>query len=209
MPASRGGGRTSGSGEEDSFRSFLVGLATDPAKLGEFMKDPEGSMSAAGLAEEDKAIVLSGNLGAINARIRGQAAPRPAPLLVVDMAGQDEAGQAMPSVRALPITAPQIFPQILQVQPVIYPQIQHVISPQIYPQIRPQIIYPQIYPQIHPVVSPQIYPQIIYPQIHPVIYPQIHPVVSPQIYPQIIYPQIHPVIYPQIYPQVHPIIYPE
>ena len=155
------------------------------------MKDPDGSMSDAGLAEEDKAIVLSGNLGAINARIRGPAAPKPAPLLVVDMAGEDESGRATPAVRALPIAAPQIYPQILPVQPVIQPVIQ------------PQIVYPQIvYPQVHP----QIYPQIIYPQIHPQIFPQIFPQVHPQIYPQIIYPQIHPQIFPQIYPQI---IYPE
>ena len=141
MPSSRRGGRTSDSGEGDSFRSFLVGLATDPAKLGQFMKDPDGSMSDAGLAEEDKAIVLSGNLGAINARIRGQAAPKPAPLLVVDMAGEDEAGEAGPIIRALPMAPLEVYPQIT------YP---------VYPQI--------VYPQIHPQIYPQIYPQIIYPE---------------------------------------------
>jgi hypothetical protein len=146
------------------------------------MKDPDGSMSDAGLAEEDKAIVLSGNLGAINARIRGPAAPKPAPLLVVDMAGEDESGQATPTVRAQPIASLQIYPQVLPVQP--------VISQQIYPQI-----FPQIRPQIYPLIYQQVYPQI---------YPQIYPQVQPQIFPL-----IHQLIYPQIYPQIQPLIYPE
>jgi hypothetical protein len=201
MASPRRGGRASNSGEEDSFRSFLVGLATDPAKLGQFMKDPDGSMSDAGLAEEDKAIILSGDLGAINARIRGQAAPRPAPLLVVDMAAEDESGQATPTIRALPVASLQIYPQVVPVRPVIQPQV-----------VYPQIVYPQIHPQIYPQVQPQIYPQIIYPQIHPQIYPQIHPQIYPQIYPlihQVVSPMIYPQIHPVIYPQIHPLIYPE
>jgi hypothetical protein len=190
MPSSRRGSRTPDSGDGDNFRSFLVGLATDPAKLGEFMKDPDGSMSDAGLAEEDKAIVLSGNLGAINARIRGQAAPRPAPLLVVDMAAEDESGQAMPTVRALPIALLQIYPQGFAVQPVVQPVVDPVIQPVISQQI-----HPQIRPLIYPLVNQLIYPQI-YPQVHPQIYPQIYPLINQLIYPQI-YPQIQPLIYPE------------
>jgi hypothetical protein len=42
------------SSANQELRDFLVGLATDQAKLGEFIKDVDGAMSRAGLAPEDR-----------------------------------------------------------------------------------------------------------------------------------------------------------
>jgi hypothetical protein len=162
----------------DNFRSFLVGLATDPARLGNFVRDAEASMTEAGLSEGDRAILRSADPAAIHGRLTGVQAAGPAQpvtLLVVTV-GEGEPGA-----------------EVLHVSPVQVPSVQ-------FPQIQPQ----QILPQVHPVVVQQIFPQQIFPQqvIHPQqIFPQ-------QIFPQQIFPQvIHPQqIFPQqIFPQViHP-----
>ena len=55
-------------------RDFLVGLATDHAKLGEFIRDADAAMKGAGLAPEDEAALKSGNPMAIHARLTGQEA---------------------------------------------------------------------------------------------------------------------------------------
>jgi len=222
--------------QADEFRSFLVALATDPAKLGAFIKDPDGAMQNAGISDVDRVILKSGQPWAIHARLSGQkfsftppSQVTPVTVLVVDITKSSGGVQAavadQPTVRAQPsstiptqgsaamfpniplqITPPQIYPQQI-IHPQIYPQ--QIIHPQIYPQ---QIIHPQIYPQqiIHPQILPQL---VIHPQIYPqqVIHPQILPqlVIHPQIYPQVIHPQL--VIHPQIYPQqvIHPQILPQ
>jgi hypothetical protein len=218
-------------GAADEFRSFLVSLATDPTKLGAFIKDPDGAMGAANIDPVDQVILKSGQPWTIHARLLGQkfsfTPPAPAPtVLVVDMTRQTGAGGSdeteQPTIRTgtiftasanqgssamfpnFPIQVPQIFPQVhpQQVFPQIHPQ-------QVFPQIHPQQVFPQIhpqqvFPQIHPQqVFPQIHPQQVFPQIHPQqVFPQIHPQqVFPQIHPQQVFPQIHP---QQVFPQIHP-----
>jgi hypothetical protein len=195
----------------DDFHKFLVSLATDPAKLGAFIKDPDAAMTAAGLSEADQAVLKSGHPWTIHGRLAGQQTQAPInvtppiTILVVDMAAA-QAGQAeQPALRGVAsLPHPQgsflMYPNTpLQIYPPIYPPPQiHPIYPP--PQIHP--IYPP--PQIHPV-----WPQITHPQlvIHPIYPPpQIHPLVHP-IYPIYPPPQIHPVIHP-IYPppQIHPVI---
>jgi hypothetical protein len=221
----------------DEFHAFMVALATDPAQLGAFVKDPDAAMHAAGISDIDQAVLKSGQPWAIHARLTGQrfslGAPMPGAMLVVDMVkppGATEGTTAsVPTVRdqsrnptlqnqgssnmfpnsPSQIVSPQIFPQV---HPQVYPQIYPQVHPQIYPQVHPQI-YPQVHPQlvIHPQIYPQVHPQI-YPQVHPqlVIHPQIYPQVHPQIYPQV-HPQIYPQVHPQwvIYPQVYPQVYPQ
>jgi hypothetical protein len=204
----------------DDFHKFLVGLATDPAKLGTFIKDPDASMKAAGLSDADQAVLKSGHPAIIHGRLSGQAAaPVVVPqiiLLVVDMAPA-EAGQGgeQPSVRNLTSQGSQpMYPTYPSQYPMVMVTVAGGQPPQIHP-IYPPPIYP---PQIHPIYPPPIYPplqvvvhpQVVHPQIvtPPQIYPQIHPqIVHPQIvHPQIVHPQIvaPQIVYPQIYPQIFP-----
>ena len=66
-----------GGESEDQLRAFLVDVATDPAALGRFVKDPDATMSEAGLSPEDQAVLRSGNPTAINARLAGGPAAGP------------------------------------------------------------------------------------------------------------------------------------
>ena len=211
----------------DEFLTFMVGLATDPGKLGAFMKDPDASMTAASIDAVDQAILKSGNPATIHARLRGQrfsftppGPPIPATILDVNMPKQSGSPESVtadqPTVRTqtgfsdLPIQGSStMFPNTpLQIAPPqqVFPQIH---PQQVFPQIHPQQVFPQIhpqqvFPQIHPQqVFPQIHPQQVFPQIHPQqVFPQIHPQqVFPQIHPQQVFPQIHP---QQVFPQIHP-----
>ena len=199
----------------DALRTFLVSLATDAAKLGKFVKDPDTAMEEAGLNPTDQATLKSGNSAAIYARLAGVSGTSgTAPLvLVVDVVRSEGGGETLRISSGSPTQTGGAFP--------VWPNFPQQVWPQIYPQIHPQQIWPQIHPQIvHPQIWPQIHPQIVHPQIWPQIYPQIHPQIWPQIFPQIqpniaaqAYPPIHPqvVVHPQIHPQVvvHPQIHPQ
>ena len=56
----------------DEFHAFLVALATDPTRLGAFIKDPDAAMRAAGVDEVDQVILKSGQPATIYARLSGQ-----------------------------------------------------------------------------------------------------------------------------------------
>jgi hypothetical protein len=198
-------------GTADEFRSFLVALATDPGKLGAFIKDPDGSMAAANIDPVDQVILKSGQPWTIHVRLLGQKfwftppAPTPTPtVLVVDMTRQIGAGGSdepeQPTVRA----ATAFSASANQGSSPMFPNFPQVHPQQVFPQIHPQQIFPQVHPQQ---IFPQIHPQQIFPQIHPQqVFPQIHPQqIFPQIHPQQIFPQIHP---QQIFPQVHPPVFP-
>jgi hypothetical protein len=217
---------------KNDVRDFLTSLATDPAKLGTFIKDPDGSMSAAGLTAEDQAILKSGNPGAIYARLDGRATiatASPAVLLVVDVPAAGESVAEGTLALRLPAQAastglqaqfPTVFPPHPQF-PMQFPVHPVVVPPMQFPVAHPVVVAPMQFPVVHPqfpmqfpVIHPQ-FPQIVpptpapFPQIHPqlVVHPQIHPqvVVHPQIHPQlVVHPQIHPqvVVHPQILPQL-------
>ena len=102
----------------DQFRALLIALATDPAHLGEYIKDPDGAMRKAGISDVDQVVLKSGQPWMIHARLSGQRfsfAPStpagtpsamPAAMLVVDMvrpAGASDAAAAdQPAVRVQP-----------------------------------------------------------------------------------------------------------
>src|SRR5215217_3169950 len=157
----------------DELRSFLVNLATDPARLGEFIRDPDAAMSDTDLDTQDQAALKSGNPAAIYARITGQevtAPSQPVTVLVVDLVrASGEDAEDTPVIRGLPTFPQQIFPQVF---------------PQITPlQIAPQQVFPQVFPQVTPL---QVAPQQVFPQITPL---QIAPQqVFPQVAPQVIWP---------------------
>src|SRR4051812_18160964 len=91
------------SDEESSvLRDYLVRLATDPAELGRFVKDPEASMEAAELPARDRVALKSGDPSAIYSRLTGAAAMPPVTVLVVDMQAAAEAADAMPRIRSMP-----------------------------------------------------------------------------------------------------------
>src|SRR5437763_1672520 len=136
----------------DDFQTYMVALATDSAKLGEFIKDPDAAMKAAGISDADQLILKSGQPAAIHARLTGQkfslTPPMPVTMLIVDLVRRSGAPDAsvadQPTVRTQTTLAALAFPQ------------------QIFPQVLPQQIFPQqIFPQVHPLVIP---PQQIFQQ---------------------------------------------
>jgi hypothetical protein len=66
-------------------REFLAGLATDPRRLAEFMADADAAMEKAELAEDDRKLLKSGNLAAIQARLAGPGAAAPQIVVVVGL----------------------------------------------------------------------------------------------------------------------------
>jgi len=102
----------------DELRAFLVELATDPASLGRYVRDPDGTLAEANLSEEDRAIVRSGHAGAIHARLAGQSAAATA-LLVVDIKPGD-GDEEQPHLRA-PVGVPYAPPLVLSDWPVYPP----------------------------------------------------------------------------------------
>src|SRR6266436_4308060 len=72
--------------KEDKLRAFLVELATQPQRLGEFIADPDAAMKAAGVEAGDQTLLKSGDATAINSRVRGKVtAKAPPPLLLVHL----------------------------------------------------------------------------------------------------------------------------
>ena len=235
-PDEEGGGEGTAN-QQDRLRSFLVGLATDPARLGAFIQNPESEMETAGIEEPDRDILRSGNAAAIHGRITGQSAQSQPPMIILIIdAEQAKAGDA-PALSVRSNFPPMIFgaqavtypPMIFAQQggfPMMYPPIiplmvfagaeqggggeaaaARLLMPQL-PQFTPLQLFPQIQPQL--VVHPQIFPQV-HPQITPLqVFPQIQPqLVHPQIFPQV-HPQITPLqVFPQVHPQIFPQIFPQ
>jgi len=114
-------------------KEFMSGLATDPRKLGEFLHQPEDTMSAANLSEEDKAALRSGVPGMIYARLKG--------------VSMEHAFWPVTLNKAPPAPAPQYFVQPPP-QHVVYPPPQYVVyPPQFVVQPPPQyVVYPPYYP---------------------------------------------------------------
>lgn len=52
--------------------AFLAGIAADPEKLVEYMRDPDAVLAASDLDEEDKVAILSGDPAVLGARLGGQ-----------------------------------------------------------------------------------------------------------------------------------------
>jgi hypothetical protein len=181
-------------GKEDQFRAFLVALATDPAQLGRFMKDPDATMNSAGLGVDDRAILKSGDPAAIHARLTGQATGKPVVLLVVDTT-TDEA----PSIRGMHAVGSSAFQQQVIHPSTGYPPSMYYLHP--WPIHTPQMYYLHPWP---------IYTQPIgYPPSMP--YPQFFPVQTPPMGypPSMPYPQFFPVHTPPIgYPPSMYYLYP-
>lgn len=126
-------------------RDFLSDLATDPQRLGEFIQDPEGAMSAAELSDEDKNALRSGFPAIIYARLAGLPTEQAFQLTL----SPPQFPQQFPPPQ-LPQNVPQLFPQN-------FPQFQFTVPPQLPPQQLPQN-FPQFQfnaPQFQP---PQFQP---------------------------------------------------
>ena len=123
--------------KQDKVTAFLVGLATDPAKLGRFIQSADAELDAAGIDAADRAILKSGNAAAIHARIGGQPAPpRPDPMFMLVSMSDDGEGGTRPSVaQNLPMVfAQQMPPMIFAHQPMWPPMIfaQQMMPPMIF-----------------------------------------------------------------------------
>ena len=143
----------------DEFRAFMIALATDPAQLGAYIKDPDATMSAAGISDVDQAILKSGQPWTIHARLSGQrfsfTPPTPAAMLVVDMVRQPGASGAAAADQPIVRSQPGSTSLPNQGSTTMFPNSpSQIVSPQIFPQIFPQV-HPQIFPQVHPQIFPQ------------------------------------------------------
>jgi hypothetical protein len=189
-----------GSESDDQLRAFLVGIATDPAALGRYVRDPETSMAEADLSPADAAVLRSGDPATINARLAGGpgAAPGGAAMLVVDVAGEQV------SVRPL-VNFPQLVqhPQLVNLQPQLVnlqPQLVN-LQPQLV-NLQPQLVNvqpPMVLPVAQPILPPQqVAPlQIFPPPVHQLVLPPIHP--PQQVWPLNIFPPpVHPIHPPPI-----------
>src|SRR5437016_13239208 len=56
----------------DEFRDFMIALATDPAQLGAYIKNPDDAMRKAGISDVDQVVLKSGQSWMIHARVSGQ-----------------------------------------------------------------------------------------------------------------------------------------
>jgi hypothetical protein len=230
------GAKQAASSDTDGLKSFLVGLATDPARLGAFIKDPDAELEAAGVDEANRAILKSGNPAAIYGLISGQQSAQQPPIivLIIDAAEGDgdaaqlnvrgQAGaQAMyPMIMPPPMvwqSAQQMFPMIMPSGPQspalaqLSPHITLPIHPP--PVIHWPIHWPIIHWPIHPnlIATNLLQTPIQVPQmIDPGRAPTAATASAPAQFPQFIPPQIHPqVVFPQIHPQlvVQPQIHPQ
>jgi len=52
-------------GEEQRFAQFIADLALQPGKLAHYMEDPEAAMQDAGLDDEEKAVLRTGDFHVI------------------------------------------------------------------------------------------------------------------------------------------------
>jgi hypothetical protein len=58
------------------FSHFIASLALNPARLAQYQKDPEAAMEAAGLDDEEKGVLRTGNFQII-CDFLGESVPRP------------------------------------------------------------------------------------------------------------------------------------
>jgi hypothetical protein len=149
-------------------KEFLAGLATEPARLGEFIMDPEAVAKKAGLSEDDVAALKSGLPGLIHARLAGVSLE-----------------DAFNVTLRPPVSPNQfVFPVQLQ-QPL---QISQLQSPLQFPQFPPQFIFQQLPPQFQ-----QLPPQFIF-QLPPQ-FQQLPPqFIFQQLPPQFVFQQLPPQI---------------
>jgi len=71
-------------------REFLADLATNPKSLAEFIVDADAAMGRAELADEDRKLLRSGDLAAIQARLAGMDAGSAAAPQIVVVAGLEQ-----------------------------------------------------------------------------------------------------------------------
>ncbi|HWT12755.1 MAG TPA: hypothetical protein VN231_08390 [Allosphingosinicella sp.] len=231
-------GAATAAGQQGSARSFLVGLATDPARLGAFIKDPDSELERAGVSEADRAILKSGNPAAIYGLIGGQSAAAAQPqippviILVIDAEAAKEGGEPQLTLRPGAIGGYTGYPAIIYsvapgtgttppsvIQPPMVVMLAVIAEGQAQTAAGSAPTFPTIIPPPMviifggpqgPTPSPIQFPPQILPQM---IFPQIQPqLVQPQIHPQMVFPQVQPqlVVQPQIHPQmVFPQVHPQ
>lgn len=62
--------------QENRFAQFIADLALDPGKLAQYKKDPEAAMQAAGLSDDEKGVLRTGDFRII-CEFLGDTGPRP------------------------------------------------------------------------------------------------------------------------------------
>lgn len=164
----------------DKVTAFLVGLATDPAKLGRFIQSPDAELDAAGLDPTDRAILRGGDPGAIHARIGGQpAAPRPDQpiILVVSMDdGEQEGGprprvaqadwppMVMPATPAMFMTAAAMAPMMMMMMmPYPSPMMPYPSPMMMSPVMAPMMMQPMMQPIMAGPMASAAAPQAVHP----------------------------------------------
>jgi hypothetical protein len=172
-----------------ALKEFLAKLAVDPQALGKFIHDPEASMKAAELGEEDRAALRSGFPALIHARLAG--------VSIENAFKADLRPPVSPQQFVFPVTlqAPT-FGMVPQWQ--LPPQFIHQLPPQFIHQLPPQFIH-----QLPPQFIFQLPPQFIH-QLPPQFIHQLPPQFIHQLPPQFIY-QLPPQFIHQLPPQLPPL----
>jgi hypothetical protein len=161
-------------------KEFLLNLATDPRKLGEFLHEPEDAMSAANLSEADKIALRSGVAGMVAARLAGVPLGQAFMLLVYQkvaayMIHNQMAPMVGPQQVAPYVVGPMVGPQ--QVAPYLIHTQQ--VAPQYVVQPPPQYV---VYPPQYVVQPPPQY--VVQPPPQYVVYPPQFVVQPPPYYPR-------------------------
>lgn len=175
-----------------TLREFLSELATDATRLGEFILDPDASMSGAELSEADKAALRSGFANVIAARLAGL----PAQEAFAATLQAPAAAGLFPSLQISPL---QISP--LQITPPLQLPLQ-ISPPQIVPPLQLPLQFPPLQlppPQLPP--PPQIVPPLMLQQLFPP-----PPLMLQQLFPPPPPPQISPLQFPPL--QLPPLQFP-
>lgn len=156
-----------------TLKEFLSQLALDASKLGEFIHDPEASMTAGELGDEDKGALRSGFPSIIFARLAGVPTDEAFNLTLRQPATLQQLMH--------PVTLQQLVSYPVVVSPVTVPQMPPVfqLPPQLPPQMPPVFqLPPQLPPQMPPAFqfSPQLTPTLQVPLQIPPLQLQMPPV---------------------------------
>jgi hypothetical protein len=136
-------------------KEFLADLATDPSRLGEFIRDPDAVAKSAGLNEDDMAALKSGLPGLIHARLAGVSLEEAFNVTLRPPVSPQQF--VFPVQLQQPLQIQQLPPQFIFQLP---PQFQQ-LPPQ-FQQLPPQFVFQQLPPQF---VFQQLPPQFIFQQV--------------------------------------------
>ncbi|HYW72774.1 MAG TPA: hypothetical protein VE961_17245 [Pyrinomonadaceae bacterium] len=148
----------------ETLKEFLCELATDPKRLGAFISDPDAAMSEAGLEDDDRHVLKSGNMALIHQRLVSQEPP-PTIVVIVGTEGlRAQYGQAAEQASFVPpsvatvvtinscVAAPP-YPFGAALPPVAYTPVPYAPALWPYPAaLTPMLLAPLMAPALPPTI---------------------------------------------------------